>query len=241
MVTSAVVALLAEPTEQHVLVRQYFYIDAPARDGGAVRTQAGGAFLHEPTAAILLPSDFPPLSRRRPEFAGLRHVLVRFSFMLDRLPPRHRYESATLAITLDSPDAVVRVQRPAWTAVETELTDTVSTEFSAALDGLARLGAQRTRIKGTSYHASELPVVTAEKRDRGSFGWRYQAQEGAPLISRVEFAVAVIELPREVTELSGRISCEAVIVTPRYGVFKTSRALPAEPAAPFRLWLGDAP
>jgi hypothetical protein len=240
MVNSTVVALLAEPAEQYIVVRQYFYIDAPARNGSVVRTQAGGVFLHEPTAAILLPSDFPPLSRRRPEFASLRHALVRFSFMLDRLPARHRYESATLAITLDNPDAVVRVQRPAYVATDTELSDTVTTEFSAALEGLARLGAQRTRSKSATY-VSESPLVTAEKRDRGSFGWRYQAQEGAPLVSRVEFAVAVIELPREVTKLSGRISCEAVIGAPRYGVFKTSRALPAEPAAPFGLWLGDAP
>lgn len=130
---------------------------------------------------------------------------------------------------------------PQVVAAETELPDTVTTEFSAALEGLARLGAQRTRVKGTIHHVGESPVVTAEKRDRGSFGWRYQAQEGALLVSRVEFAVAVIEPPREVIELSGRISCEAVIGAPRYGVFKTSRALPAEPAAPFRLWLGDAP
>jgi hypothetical protein len=240
MVNSTVAALLAEPAEHDVLVSQYFYVDAPARDGSVVRTRTGGVFLHEPTAAILLPSDFPPLSRRRPEFAALRHVLIRFSFMLDRLPPRHNYESATLAITLDNPDAVVRVQRPAWVAADTELSDTITTEFSAALEGLARLGARRTRVKGAVYQGRESPVVTAEKRDRGSFGWRYEAQEGAPLVSRVEFAVAVIELPRAVTELSGRISCEAVIVAPRYGVFKASRALPAEPPAPFRLWLGDA-
>src|SRR5450755_1317190 len=82
MVNSTVVALLAEPAEQYIVVRQYFYIDAPARNGSVVRTQAGGVFLHEPTAAILLPSDFPPLSRRRPESASLRPARFRFSFML---------------------------------------------------------------------------------------------------------------------------------------------------------------
>jgi hypothetical protein len=240
MVTSAR-DLLAEPTSEDVLVRQEFYIEAPARDGGTVRTRAGGVFLHEPTAAILFPSDFPPLSHRRPEFTGLRHVLVRFSFMLDRLPPRHAYESATLAIALDNPDAVVRVQRPAWVATGMELSDTVTTEFSAALEGLARLGAQRTRTKGATYHSGESPVVTAEKRGRGDFGWRYQAQEGSPLVSRVEFAVAVIELPRDISELSGRMSCEAVVGAPRYGIFKTSRALPGDPPSSFRLWLGSAP
>jgi hypothetical protein len=48
--------------------------------------------------------------------------------MLDRLPPRHSYESARLIVTLDDPVAVVRAQRPAWVTTDSELHTTVSTE-----------------------------------------------------------------------------------------------------------------
>ena len=196
-------------------------------------------FLHEPTAAVLLPSDLPLLSQRRPEFANLRHVLARFSFMLGRLPLKNAYASATFTVTLDHPDAVVRLQRPAWGVQEdSESTDTVTTQLSAAVDSLAKLGAQRTRVKGTTRHGDQLPVVTAEKRSRGDFGWRYEARDGTPLVPRIEYALAWIELPRGVTELGGHLSGEAVIEVPRFGVLRTLQAIPGAPAMPFRIPLG---
>ncbi len=231
----AVLALFGEQEQPDVLARSYFFIPAPSRDGGTGLTRAGGAFIHQPTAAILLPSDFPVLSRRRPGFTDLRHVLVRFSFMLDRLPPRHSYLSATLLITLDQPTAVVRAQRPAWVTADAEPADSAAAELSAALDSLAQLGGT-----STTHRAGRLPVITAENRGRAGFGWHYQAQEGAPLLPRVEFAVAVIELPREVCELSGQLSSEAVVAVPRLGVLAAARAAPAELPVPFRLPLGPA-
>jgi hypothetical protein len=241
MVTArAVLALFEEEQRPDVLARSYFFVPAPNRDGGTGLARAGGVFLHQPTAATLLPSDFPPLSRRRPGFAGLRHILVRFSFMLDRLPPRHAYQSATLLITLDQPAAVVRAQRPAWVTADAESADDVTTEFSAALDGLARLGAERTKVRSTTCRAGRLPVITAENRGRAGFGWHYQAQEGVPLLPRVEFVMAVIELPREVSELSGQFGSEAVVAATRLGVLTTARAASTEPPVPFRLPLGPA-
>jgi hypothetical protein len=236
-----VLALFGGDNQPTVLAHDLFYIPAPSRDGDdGARARLGGVFLHEPTAAALLPSDLPELSRRRPEMAGLRYVLVRFSFMLDRLPTRHAYQSATLTVTLDDPRAVVRLQRPAWVTPDTESTDTVTTAFSAAVDSLAKVGAQRTRVKGTTQRGSQLPVVTAEKRDRGNFGWRYEARDAVPLLPRVEYAVAGIELPRDVTQLTGQIIAHAEIEVPRWGVLTTLRAMPRQEPATFRLWLGDA-
>jgi hypothetical protein len=233
-------AVFDEDDQPHVATRRYFYIPAPSRDGtSSARTQAGGVFLHEPTVAVLLPSDLPLLSQRRPDFASLRHVLARFSFMLGRLPLKHAYASATFTVTLDHPDAVVRLQRPAWGVPEdSDSTDTVTTQFSAAVDSLAKLGAQRTRVKGTTRHGGQLPVVTAEKRGRGDFGWRYEARDGTPLIPRIEYALAWIELPRGATELSGHLSAEAVIEVPRFGVLRALHAVPGAPPVPFRLPLG---
>jgi hypothetical protein len=233
-------AVFDEDDQPHVPTRRYFYSPAPSRDGtSSARTQAGGVFLHEPTVAVLLPSDLPLLSQRRPDFASLRHVLARFSFMLGRLPLKHAYASATFTVTLDHPDAVVRLQRPAWGVPEdSDSTDTVTTQFSAAVDSLAKLGAQRTRVKGTTRHGGQLPVVTAEKRGRGDFGWRYEARDGTPLIPRIEYALAWIELPRGATELSGHLSAEAVIEVPRFGVLRALHAVPGAPPVPFRLPLG---
>jgi hypothetical protein len=233
-------AVFGEDDQPHVLAGRYLYVPAPSRDGtSSARTQAGRVFLHEPTVAILLPSDLPPLSQRRPDFASLRHVLARFSFMLGRLPLKHAYASATFTVTLDHPGAVVRLQRPAWgVPQDSESTDTVTTQFSAAVDSLAKLGAQRTRVKGTTRHGDQLPVVTAEKRDRGDFGWHYEARDGAPLVPRIEYALAWIELPRDVMELSGHLSAEAVIEVPRLGVLRGLHAVPAAPPVPFRIPLG---
>jgi hypothetical protein len=222
-----------------VLGRRWFLVEAANRDGSPGMVAKGGVFLHEPTAALLLPSDFPPLARRRPGFASLRHVLVRFSFMLDRLPPRHAYQSARLIVTLDDPSAVVRAQRPAWVTADVESLDSVTTEFTAALSGLVRLGADRKRVTGTRYRAAP-PVVTAENRGKAGFGWSYQAQDGAPLLPRVEFTLAVVEMPVSAGELSGSLGAEAVISGPRFGVLNSARAMPSEPPVPFRLDLGGA-
>jgi hypothetical protein len=91
-----------------------------------------------------------------------------------------------------------------------------------------------------THRISQLPVITAENRGPAGFGWHYQAQDGAPLLPRVESATAVIELPRVVTELGGSLNSEAVIAVPRYGVLTKSRAVPAMPPVPFRLPLGSA-
>jgi hypothetical protein len=233
-------AVFDEDDQSPVLARQYFYVPAPSRDGtSSARTQVGGVFLHEPTVAVLLASDLPLLSHRRPDFRNLRHVLARFSFMLARLPLKHTYASATFTVILDHPDAVVRLQRPAWEIAEdSKSTDTVTTRLSAAVDSLAKLGAQRTKVTGTTRHGDQRPVVTAEKRGRGDFGWRYEARDGKPLIPRIEYGLAWIELPKEVTELSGYLSAEAVIEVPRFGVLRALRAVPGAPAMPFRLPLG---
>jgi hypothetical protein len=215
-----------------------FFVDAVSRADTPSLRRAGGIIVHGPTAALLLPSDFPPLARRRPDFARLRHILVRFSFMLDHLPPRHAYRSARLTVFLSTPSATVRAQRPTWVTANAESLDTVTTEFSAALDHLVRLGAGRTPVRGTKV-CGQLPTITAENRGPAGFGWWYQAQEGAPLFPRVEFALAVIELPREAHRLAGFLSAEAAVTAPRFGVLTSARALPAEPPVPFSLELGD--
>jgi hypothetical protein len=233
-------AVFDEDDAPHVLARRYFYVPAPSRDGtSGARSQAGCVFLHEPTVAVLLPSDLPLLSHRRPDFGNLRHVLVRFSFMLGRLPLKHAYASATFTVTLDHPNAVVRLQRPAWGLPEdSESTESVTTELSAAVDSLAKLGARRTWFRGTTRHGSGLPMVIAEKRSRGDFGWRYEARDNAPLVPRIEYLLAWIELPCELTELNGHLSADAEIEVPRFGVLRTLQAMPGAPATPFRLALG---
>lgn len=240
MTDAGVLLIFDEDATPAVLARREFFVPAPGRDGGLTgRELAGGIILHKPAAAVLVPSDFPPLSRRRPDFSDLRHVLVRFGFMLDRLPPRHSYESATLTVTLDHPDAVVLAQRPPLVTTESATSDSSTTELSAALDGLARLGAQRTKTTQRT-RTTIRPVITPENRGPAGFGWHYQAQDDVPLLPQPESARAVIELPREATELTGALSAVAVVSFRRYGVFTKSQTIPMAPAVPFRLPLGPA-
>lgn len=240
MTSADVLAIFDEDGEPVILARRRYYLPSPNRDGtDGGRVHAGGIVIHQPVVAILLPEDFPPLSRRRPDFAGLRHVLVRFSFMLDRLPPRHAYDSATVTVVLDHPGAVVLAQRPSLVTTESESSGSTTTEMSAALEGLARLGAQRTKTVQTTRRTS-LPLITAENRGPGGFGWHYQAQDGAPLLSHVESSRALIELPKGLTELSGTINSEAIVSFFRYGVFTRSKAMSPPPPVQFRLSLGTA-
>jgi hypothetical protein len=238
--STEVLALFDEDAEPVVLARHFLYVPGESRgSAGAGREQVGGVILHKPVAAVLLPSDFPPLSRRRPDFPRLRHILVRFGFMLDRLPPRHTYESATVTITLDDRDATVLAQRPSLVTAEPESSDSITTELSAALDGVAQLGARRTKATATR-RTTRLPLITAENRGQAGFGWHYEAQEDAPLLPQVKSARAVIELPKDATEMRGRISAEAMISCTRYGVFTKSKAAPDASPVPFLLPLGDA-
>lgn len=241
MTRPELLAVFEEDERPPVLAQRYLYVPAPSRDGTtSARTQAACVYLHEPTAAVLLPSELPLLSQRRPDFASLRHILARFSFMPSQLPPRHSYTSITFTVTLAHPGAVVRLQRPDLKVTEDSAsTDTVTTQFSAAVDSLAKLGAQRTSVKGTTRHGGLLPVVTAEKRGRGDFGWRYEAREGAPLAPKIEYTLAWIELPRDATEISGYLSADAMIDMPRLGVLRTLHAVPAASPVPFRLVLGS--
>jgi hypothetical protein len=229
-------ALFGEDEEPEVLARQYLYVPASSRDGGSsAREQAGCVFLHDPKVALLFPSDMSPLAHRRPDFGSLRHVAAGFSFMLGRLPDRYAYTSATFTVNLDHPDAVVRQQRPAFeTTADSEFTDTVTTQLSAAVDSLAKLGAERTRVTGSTTRGGQLPVVTPEKRGRGDFGWHYEARAEVPLVSRILEMLAVIELPREVTELSGVLSAEAMIELPGFGGLRTRHRAEGAQPMPFR-------
>ena len=243
MTRPELLAVFDQDDRPPILARRYLYIPGPSRDGtNGARDQAACVYLHEPTAAVLLPSELPLLSQRRPEFASLRHVLARFSFMPSRLPPRQSYTSITFSVTCTSPGAVVRLQRPAWEATKDfQTSDTVTTQLSAAVDSLAQLGAQRTRVRDTTGHTGQLPVITAEKRDRGDFGWRYEAREGVPLVPKIEYTLAWIELPRDATELSGYLSAEAEIEVPRLGVLRALRAVPTAAPVAFGISLGPNP
>ena len=75
---------------------------------------------------------------------------------------------------------------------------------------------------------------------RPGIGGLYYANEPYVLRSNVKTRQFWIELPREATELSGRLVCEAVVDAPRLGILTTARAAPAEPPVPFRLPLGLA-
>jgi hypothetical protein len=240
VISAEVLGLLDEDAALDILAQRDFYVSAPDRDGTLTgRELAGRIILHKPAAAVLLPSDFPPLARRRPDFGDLRHVLVRFGFMLDRLPARYAYESATLAIALDDPSATVLAQSPSLVTTQSAASDTTTTELSAAFDGLAKLGAQRTRMIQTK-STTTRPLITAENRGPDGFGWHYQAQDGVPLLPQAESVRAVIELPRDAIELTGALSAEAVISFPRYGIFTKSKTAPTAPPVPFRLPLGPA-
>lgn len=112
MTSAGLLALFDDGATPEVLARCELYVeDTACGTGTSGRERTRGIIVHKPAAAVFLPSDLAPLSWRRPDFGTLRHVLIRFGFMLDRLPARHSYESATLAISLDQPDAVVLAQR----------------------------------------------------------------------------------------------------------------------------------
>ena len=240
MTSAAVLALFDDDATPEVLARRELYIEDTARGSGiSGRERSGGIIVHKPAAAVLLPSDLPALSWRRPDFATLRHVLVRFGFMLDRLPTGHSYESSTLSIRLDQEEAVVLAQHPSLVTTESATVDTTTTEMSAALERFAKLGAQRTRVVQTT-RRTILPLITPENRGADGFGWHYQAQDGTPLLPQPETVQALIELPREVTELSGAISGETLVSFHRYGVLTKSRAIPLAPTVRFQLPLGPA-
>lgn len=191
-----------------VLARWDLLYEDSARGDTSSFTKGARVILHKPTVALLYPADFPPIAHRRPDFAGHRHVLAKFSFMLDELPAKQSYDQARLVVILDD-------------------------------DGARVLGQHTPDQAGAAPNAAGVSII-AENRGQEGFGWKYQAQRGIPLIPQVEFAEAVIELPRDQVELAGRLTAEAMIVIPRYGVLTKLRVTPAQPPVPFTFDLGTA-
>ncbi|MEZ0094083.1 hypothetical protein [Streptacidiphilus sp. EB129] len=238
---------LAEPDEDDDLPDGLIRLDLmdeveaeDRSDGDSRFVRAAGIGYLTPVLSTVPPDDFPPLTRRRPGFDRLRHVIVRFAFMVEDLAPRYGYDWARLVVLLDTPDAVVRAQRPMWTTVDSESEQTRTTEFSSTLDGLLAVRAAQTRSVSTK-RPEQRPIVTAENRGADGFGWKYLAQPGAPLRPRLEHTDALIELPCSASELLLRLDSEAQLRVRRYGVFETTRAAAQQPQRRFVLPLGSPP
>jgi hypothetical protein len=218
-------------------------VEEPDRAGNPSRfVRAASVRFQEPVAAVVPPEILPPFTRLRPDLPRLRHVAVQVGFMLEEPSPGHSYVSVRLVVRLDTPGVAVRALQPVWSTVSSASENTMTTEFSSGVAGPVHVGLTRTRAGSTRSESVQRPVVAGEDRGQDGFGWKYQAQEGAPLLApRCEAPRALLELPRQVRELRGTLDFEAFTRVKRCGKFEAVRATPEQPPVPFTLDLGDAP
>jgi hypothetical protein len=77
------------------------------------------------------------------------------------------------------------------------------------------------------------PGATAVDLGAEGFGWTYQARGDAPLASRREITLAMLELPADATAVAGLLDAEAQISHRLLGTARRRRAAPVNSAAPF--------
>jgi hypothetical protein len=185
----------------------------------------GGVRLNRVTHYVLTPEDMPPIFRRRPGLARVRLVLLKFWLMFDELPPNREYMAIRIRVSL-RPPAPVLLLRPGETAGQPEparAPGAAATEVAGLLRSAAPQAAS----------GASQPAATAIDLGAEGFGWTYQARGGAPLASRREITLAMLELPAEATMVDGLLDAEAQVSQRLLGTAKRRRAAPVNSAAPF--------
>ncbi len=222
---------------QPIATRELF-VDRRQRGQASPRlVHEGGVLFLRMTSFRLTVDDLASMARRSADLRRQRIELVKFAFMLCELPPGWRYAEVRVRITV-KPQVPVMQLRPQLKNAESQSVRTVTSEFTPTLARLLQFEMTHTRTTSTS-RTEQRPVVTAVDLGPDGFGWTYQAQDGAPLLPRLEHTVAVLELPPDATELNGLFDAEAIIARRLLGTFESKRSMPAEPPVPFRVALSS--
>ena len=176
------------------------------------------------------------------QWRGLPDVqleLLKFTFMIDLLPPSRQYTSVSVRITLRPPAPALLLEPSLETAV-TDLEKTFSVEFAAEIARLLQVhlagsGGQTLR------RTERFPVATAVNYGADGFGWTFQPQDGAPLFAHEVITMAMVELPRGTRELSGLFDTEALITRRVLAKLIERPAAPVNAASPFTVDLTAPP
>ena len=170
-------------------------------------------------------------SRKTPDYAS---VLIGFPFDLDELTGSRQYAEAHCNVTLTSPDCLASSLWPVLVTsqddVERTRTFTVKSDFSfgAATAPSAEVTAKRV------YHYAELqPLITSFGLRQARFGWKFEKQEGHPLIPMSRMVFAVLDAPPNTPVISGTLAVDAVVI--RRIIGKMSRVQATGRQRPFRL------
>jgi hypothetical protein len=227
---------LAEPAEgrrwppatsKADLAGRELYVEEPLLGQPSSRfVKEGGVRLNRVTHYALTPEDLPPMFRRRPGLTRVKLVLLKFWLMFDELPPNREYMAIRIRVSLQPP-APVLLLRPDATASQADPAQAPGA-VPADLARLLRSAASQAAPAGASQ-----PAATAIDLGAEGFGWTYQARGGAPLGSRREITLAMLELPADATTVAGLLDAEAQVSQRLLGTAKRRRAAPVNSAAPF--------
>jgi hypothetical protein len=175
--------------------------------------------------------DLEPLAGRRVGIDDVRLVLLKFAFMIHRLPTSRMYSSVSVQITL-RPAAPALMLRPRLETTDVDTEHTFTSQFAPSVARLLQLHIAQTRAR-TVHRRESLPVATAVNDGLEGFGWTFEAHDGAPLHPHLEFTVAMLELPLAATSLDGLFDAEAMISRRVLDTFTPRRAAPLNSAEEF--------
>jgi hypothetical protein len=165
--------------------------------------------------------------------------LLKFWFMIDGLRANMSYTSVSIRITLQPPGPAFLLE-PSLEMTQADLEKTFSTEFAPEITRLLQLHLSRSRSH-TIRRTESQPVVTAVNHGGEGFGWTFQARDGAPLFPRAVTTMAMVELPRGTSSLSGLFDSEALITRRILAKLIERPAAPVNAAVPFVVDLNAKP
>ncbi len=182
----------------------------------------GGVSFGRPIVYQLSLDDFPALVRQRPDVQHRTFILVEFPFDLDEVSGSRRYVQARFTVMLNTSDAVARSLWP--TLVTTQLDVERSRSFIVTADlslgSLSTAPSAECAVNKIFRYVELRPVITSFGSGQHSFSWKFEEQDGHPLMASGRTVFAVLDLPHDTQTLMGSFTVEAVVARRVLGVFE---------------------
>jgi hypothetical protein len=199
----------------------------------------GGVHLNMVETYAMTVDNLEPMAKQRRGIGNVQLEMLRFTFMIDELPPGRRYTAVRVRISL-TPQARPHLFLPDKETTKADLETTMSSELAVELAHLIEVHQSRSRTSAVKRTVEE-PVMTVIDHGAEGFGWTFHAREGAPLFPRRVVTQVLIEVPCGTTALAGTFDSEAMISRRVLSGRGEGKAAPSKPAEPFLINLTEPP
>lgn len=140
--------------------------------------------------------------------------LIRIPFTLHELPEKKHYQKVMFQVELDNKDVVAFDLLPKDVLSKEQVTRAYTISPQIKFQGIeGSLGEFDNKITFETL----TPVITAFGEGENRFYWIYSFQHDQFVLAGTKYAVIILDVPIGMTNISGKIHCEAEIVQQFFG------------------------